>query len=176
VGTVSDATMEEIGRGIELGQQGDRDGARRVFAEVWSSIGANGDALHRCALAHSMADVQDDALAELEWDLRALAAADDVTEARAADAGVPVSIRGFYPSLHLNLADVYRRLGDTARSRAHVDAGRAALGELPEEGYRVMITGALDRVEQALGSCAGSGVSDHGARGMRPAAEERDNT
>jgi hypothetical protein len=49
----------------------EREAARRLFADLWEEIGAGGDALHRCALAHSMADVQDDVREELVWDLRA---------------------------------------------------------------------------------------------------------
>ena len=52
--TEPDPTMTRIGRGIELSQQGEREAARAVFAEVWSDIGGEvGDPFHRCALAHS---------------------------------------------------------------------------------------------------------------------------
>lgn len=53
----SDEVMAGIGRGIELRMAGDHAAARALFAELWDRIGATGDALHRCALAHSMADV-----------------------------------------------------------------------------------------------------------------------
>jgi len=58
--TQPDEMMTRIGHGIELSQSGHRDQARRLFAELWEQIGPQGDALLRCALAHSMADVQDD--------------------------------------------------------------------------------------------------------------------
>lgn len=62
--------MTEIGRGMELSQRGERAAARRVFADVWEQVGGeDGDPLHRCALAHAMADVQDDVHDELTWDL-----------------------------------------------------------------------------------------------------------
>jgi len=101
--TKPDEMMTQIGHGIELSQRGDRDQARRLFAELWEQIGPQGDALHRCALAHSMADVQDNPHDELVWDLRALKAADLVSDERAAQAGVSSPVAGFYPSLHLNL-------------------------------------------------------------------------
>jgi hypothetical protein len=67
---VPDATMTRIGRGMELGQRGEREAARVVFAKIWSDIGCDdGDPLHRCAVAHAMADVQDDVREELIWDL-----------------------------------------------------------------------------------------------------------
>ena len=61
-----DATMNRIGEGVALGQRGERDAARELFAQVWSDIvGDDGNSLHRTALAHSMADVQDDVREEL---------------------------------------------------------------------------------------------------------------
>lgn len=86
--TEPDETMTRIGEGIALNQQGDRDQARQLFEELWERIGADGNSMHRCALAHSMADVQDDPADELVWDLRALQAADAATDAQAEQAGM----------------------------------------------------------------------------------------
>ncbi|MET8054429.1 hypothetical protein ABZU75_43330 [Streptosporangium sp. NPDC005286] len=148
--TEPDVTMAKIGQGMELGQSGERAAARRLFSELWQEIGATGDPLHRCALAHSMADVQDDAHEELLWDLRALEAADLITDARARQAGVTGPASGFYPSLHLNLGDVYRRLGDLDRARDHLRRGRAAVDALGDDGYGQMIRQGLDRLADRL--------------------------
>ncbi|MFI6454864.1 hypothetical protein ACIBF6_25265 [Streptosporangium amethystogenes] len=148
--TEPDATMARIGQGMELGQSGERAAARRLFSELWEEIGATGDPLHRCALAHSMADVQDDAHEELLWDLRALEAADLITDARARQAGVAGPASGFYPSLHLNLGDVYRRLGDLDRARDHLRRGRATVDALGDDGYGQMIRQGLDRLADRL--------------------------
>ncbi len=146
-----DATMVRIGHGTALGQQGDRAAARHLLAEVWADIGGeHGDALHRCALAHAMADVQDDVHDELAWDLRALDAAGSVTDERAAAAGVAGTVAGFYPSLHLNLGECYRKLGDLDAAREHLRRGRAAVGALADDGYgRLVVTG-LDRLAERL--------------------------
>jgi hypothetical protein len=145
-----DAIMTRIGKGIELSQRGERDAARDIFSQVWDEIGPSGDALHRCALAHWMADVQDDVHEELVWDLRALEAADSVTDERAQQAGVTGSVRGFYPSLHLNLGETYRKLGDHYRARDHLERGRAAAGALGDDGYGQMVKGGLDRLADRL--------------------------
>lgn len=151
--TEPDATTARIGRGLELGQRGERAAAREVFAEVWDDIGADGgDPLHRCALAHAMADVQDEVAEELVWDLRALAAAELVTDERAAPAGVTSPVAGFYPSLHLNVGECYRRLGQLERAREHLRAGRAAVGALADDGYGQMVKGGLDRLAERLAS------------------------
>lgn len=151
-----DPVMAGIGEGMELGRQGERAAARELFARLWSEIGEDGDPLHRCALAHSMADVQDDLHQELRWDERALAAADALTDERAAAAGVPAGVASFYPSLHLNLAECHRRLGDAGAARGHLEQARAALGALADDGYGRMIRGGLDRLSARLD--AGEGV------------------
>lgn len=69
--------MTRIAHRMELNHRGERDAARRLFAEIWDDIGREtSNPFHRCALAHAMADVQEDVLGELAWDLRALEAAD----------------------------------------------------------------------------------------------------
>ncbi len=56
---------------MALSHAGERDAARGVFSAVWEEIGGEaGYPFHRCALAHAMADVQDDPADELVWDLR----------------------------------------------------------------------------------------------------------
>jgi hypothetical protein len=148
--TEPDAIMVHIGYGIAIGQQGDRAAARALFTEVWERIGSTGDAFHRCALAHSMADVQDDPADELLWDLRALEAADEVTDERLRSAGVAGAVRGFYPSLHLNLGEVYRKLGDWVKAWEHLGRGRDSSQALGDNDYGKMISDALDRLEARL--------------------------
>ncbi len=149
--TQPDAVMARIGEGNALRERGEREAARDLFAQVWSEIGGEtGDPLHRCALAHSMADVQDDVHEEQAWDLRALAAADLLTDEGAARGGVAISVAGFYPSLHLNLGESYRKLGDLDRAQEHLDRGRAAVNALGNDGYGQMIKGGLDRLADRL--------------------------
>jgi len=145
-----DAVMTRIGHAVELGQRGERQNARQLFAELAEQIGPDGDALHRVALAHAMADVQDDARDELAWDLRALQAADAVTDERAAQAGVAGPVAGFYPSLHLNLGEDYRRLGDLPAARRHLELGQVAAAVLRDDGYSRMIGGGLERLAARL--------------------------
>lgn len=146
----SDAVMTRIGHAVELGQRGERQNARQLFPELEEQIGPDGDALHRVALAHAMADVQDDARDELAWDLRALQAADAVTDERAAQAGVAGPVTGFYPSLHLNLGEDYRKLGDLPAARRHFELGQVAAAVLGDDGSSRMISGGLERLAARL--------------------------
>lgn len=97
----------------------------------------------------SFADVQDDVREELVWDLGALAAADLLTDERAARGGVGGSVAGL-PSLHLNLGECSRKLGEVDRAREHLDRGRASVDALGNDGYGQMIKGGLDRLADRL--------------------------
>ncbi|MGI5521859.1 hypothetical protein ACQEUX_13035 [Micromonospora sp. CA-259024] len=120
----ADVTLARINDGVRLHHhQGEREAARDLFGQIWDDIGGErGDPLHVCFFAHSMADVQDDVQQELVWDQRALAAVDLLTDARVARAGVPLPVASLYPSLHLNLAECYRKLGDLGRAREYPPA------------------------------------------------------
>ncbi|MGJ6966171.1 hypothetical protein ACSDR0_30105 [Streptosporangium sp. G11] len=148
----TDPTMTRIGQGVELHHhQGQREAARDLFAQIWDDIGGEqGDPLHVCVLAHSMADVQDDVHQELMWDLRALAAADLVTDERAGQAGVTISVAGLYPSLHLNVSECYRKLGDLGRAREHLQQARAKIGALGDDEYGQLIKGGLKQLAEQL--------------------------
>lgn len=149
----ADPTMTRIGQGVELHHhRGQREAARELFAQIWDDIGGEqGDPLHVCVLAHSMADVQDDVHQELMWDLRALAVAGQITDERVARAGVPLSVAGLYPSLHLNLSECYRKLGDLGRAREHLQQARAGIGALGDDAYGQLIKGGLERLAEQLG-------------------------
>ncbi|MFG1896809.1 tetratricopeptide repeat protein [Micromonospora zamorensis] len=151
---ITDETLARINQGVQLHHhQGQREAARGLFAQIWDEIGGEqGDPLHVCVLAHSMADVQDDAHQELIWDQRALAAADLLTDDRVAQAGVPMSVAGLYPSLHLNLGECYRKLGDLGRARECLQRAQAGIGALGDDDYAQLIKGGLDRLAQQLTS------------------------
>jgi len=143
--------LVRIGEAVQLSHQGERETARLLFAEIWDEIGGEqGDPLHRCTLAHAMADVQDDVREELLWDQRALAAADLLTDARVAQAGVSLPVAGLYPSLHLNLSECHRKLGDLERARDHLRHAQATIDALGDDGYGQMIRNGLERIAEQL--------------------------
>lgn len=116
-------------------------------------MGDQPDPYHVCTLSHYMADTQDDVLSELAWDLRALDAADQITDARAKQHDASLSVASFFPSLHLNAGDAFLRTGDFIRARLHATAAEAALRNLPDsplaELTRKGIAGLSARVEEA---------------------------
>lgn len=145
-----DDVMARIGQAIELSHSGQREQARQLFDVLWEEIGPDGDPLHRVSVAHWMADVQDDLRAELEWDLRAFQAAGEVTDERARHAGAASPVAAFYPSLHLNLGEDYRKLGDLDAARRHLQFGQAAAANLGSDEYGTMIRGGLQALADRI--------------------------
>lgn len=146
----SDPVLAQVGEGIALHTTGDDEAARALFARLWDEVGEHGDALHRMALAHSMADVVTDPHESLRWDLRALEAAAHVTDERLRAAGITTTIQAFYPSLHLNLGEAYRRVGDFGRAAEHLERGCAALVHLDDDRSAPMFRDALERLAERL--------------------------
>ncbi|MFJ9769394.1 hypothetical protein ACIRUY_36890 [Streptomyces erythrochromogenes] len=158
-----DAVMTRIGQAVILLHAGDREEARNRLGEIWQEIGEEGDSLHRCTLAHYMADAQDDPCDELAWDLRALTAADALgdepghgDEHWAQREPLP-AMRVFYPSLHLSLAADYLKLQRPGAARVHLARARAATGALSDDGYGNGVRAAIARLERRLAAEPGGG-------------------
>ena len=95
-----------------------------------------------------MADLYDDPAQALTWDVRALDAADAVTDQQVHHANLPIV--GFYPSLHLNLADNYRLLGSFDAATSHINAARERSVALCQDSYGDMIRAAIEEVAAAI--------------------------
>lgn len=161
-----DAVMTRIGQAVILLHAGDREEARNRLGDIWAEIGEEGDSLHRCTLAHYMADAQDDPADELAWDLRALTAAADVQgdgpgtgpprDGRPAQQEPHQAMRVFYPSLHLSLAADYVKLRRPEAARVHLARARAATGVLADDGYGNGVRAAIARLERSLAAEPGA--------------------
>ncbi|GAA0448033.1 hypothetical protein GCM10010361_09920 [Streptomyces olivaceiscleroticus] len=158
--TAEDATMKRIEEAIGLQHAGDTDAARQRFTDIWAEIASGGDPFHRCVLAHYMADLQEDPREELEWDLRALAAAGSVTDDRAKQHHASLAIRGFYPSLHLNLAADHHKLGDDDRARDQLSQAQQYVDALHDDDYGRGIRSAIQRLAGQLDATAGKAQRD----------------
>lgn len=83
-------------------------------------------------------------------DLRALEAGTKIDDARLEAAGIAASVQGLVSTLHANLADVFRRMGDDAKAREHVAAGKAVIASLAGDGYSSVVSLALSRITFSL--------------------------
>ncbi|CAL9390718.1 tetratricopeptide repeat protein [Streptomyces griseomycini] len=146
-----DAVLTRIGQVVMLHHAGDREEARHRLLGLWAEIGVYGDPLHRCTLAHYLADTQDDPEDELAWDLRALTAAEEVVGDMPAAYEGALAVRALYPSLHLNLAADYARLGRPDAARSHLHRARGAARTLADDSYGEGVRAAIRRLELRLG-------------------------
>lgn len=143
----SDEMMAAITAAIGLGHAGDRVAARDELERLW---GETDDALHRCTIAHFVADLQGSVTDELMWDERALAVAADLTDERAQQHDASFQVRAFLPSLHLNLADHHRRLGHVSEAQKHLTAAQADIDLLPDDDYGRLVRTGMERIKRAL--------------------------
>jgi hypothetical protein len=67
-----------------------------------------------------------------------------------AEAGVSLPVAGLYPSLHLNLSECHRKLGDLDRARKHLHAAQATIGALGDDEYGRLIRQGLEQVAEQL--------------------------
>jgi hypothetical protein len=119
-----------------------------AFERAWA---ARVDDFDACIAAHYLARVQPDAQATFEWNARA------IEHARLAE---PDLVRGFMPSLHLNLGRSYEDIGDAARAAAEYRRAASCLDALDDDGY-----GALVRRGVAAGLERTAGVASGGLDG-----------
>ncbi|MFF2084248.1 hypothetical protein ACFVVM_10745 [Nocardia sp. NPDC058176] len=148
--TTTDAVITRITQAVTDFRADATDTTRAVLLDLWTEIGVAGDPLHRCTLAHYLADAYDDPAEALVWNVRALDAADALTDARVHDHHAGLRVAGFYPSLHLNLADDFRRLGAFPAATRHLTAATTHLHTLPDDDYGTMIRRALTEVTAAV--------------------------
>jgi hypothetical protein len=147
---MTDPIMTDITAAVTLAHEGDAKTACTRLQDLWEQIGPAGDPFHRCTLAHYMADLYDDPAQALVWDVRALDAAAELTDERVQRHHSTLNIAGFYPSLHLNLADNFRRLGSFEAARNHIDAARQHQDALADDGYGTLIRGAISEIGEAI--------------------------
>ncbi len=126
------ATIRE---GIALREQGRSPEAKALMEPLVGDVERGDDPYVKVFLAHSLADVQEHPQDELAWDLRALAFMDELTDERAIEGGNPGGKNALLPSLHLNLAVDYRRIGDEINARRHFELGHAHLDALSDDEY-----------------------------------------
>ncbi len=140
-----DRTLQgRIRAAVRQRESGDLAGARDALAALRPEANDAG-AFDRLFFAHSFADVQPEPADELRWDLTALHTLDDLTDDEIEREGVPGGRAGLLPSLHLNVADVQRRLGNEDEARRHHALGLEHLDALDDDAYGRSLREAFER-------------------------------
>lgn len=146
---MADETLNSIKESFREFCRGNVSEARESMATIWSDLEDGGGAYHRCVLAHFIADTQQEAADELTWDLKALDIADDALAERV-DGAEADALRRFLPSLHMNVADGYRKLGDFEMARRHLEAGVQTSAALGVDAYGQTVRSELLRIEAQI--------------------------
>ena len=109
--------------GMQAEMQGRPADARDAFLRAWA---ARGDAFEACIAAHYVARHQDTPEEAHRWNAEALTQADAVGDDR---------VRGFYPSLYLNMGHSCEVLGDVSGATRFYELAEARLADVPEGSY-----------------------------------------
>jgi hypothetical protein len=148
---MNDEVMARLSAAVERGRSGDRADARAALEALWAEIGEDdGDAFHRCVIAHFTADLQEDDRSELLWDERALVAVAEVTDERAQRFDESLQVRSFMPSLYLSIADDHRRLGDAERAGHFLARARSTSDALGDDPYGALVRSGTEKIAAAL--------------------------
>lgn len=148
--TTPDPTMDAIVAAVTTARGGDDNSARESLLTIWHQIGVGGDAFHRCTLAHYLADLYAEPAESLVWNVRALDAADSLSDERVQHHAAELQVAGFYPSLYLNLADDFRRLGVFEAADEYAQLARRHVPALPDGPYGDTIRSAIDEIGVAI--------------------------
>lgn len=131
-------------------QAGHRDRARLQLEAIWARVDPD-DLFHRCITAHYLADAQEDAGEELRWDALAMTAARRASPAEFDGRFPGVTLATFMPSLHLNLAASYERVGELTLARVHAAEAKETAAALPSTDIADLTRKAIDRLNRRLG-------------------------
>jgi tetratricopeptide (TPR) repeat protein len=123
------------------GRAGD---ARALFLRAWA---ASGDDLEACIAAHYVARHQPTPADTLGWNREALRRADAVGDER---------VRGFYPSLLLNVADSHEKLGDLPQALEHYRAALARMDDPAAPPHEAHVRASVVRALERLGAASGA--------------------
>ncbi|HEX2205413.1 MAG TPA: tetratricopeptide repeat protein [Longimicrobium sp.] len=114
--------------------------ARALFLQAWE---ASRDDYDACVAAHFVARHQDTPEETLRWNREALARADAAGGER---------VRGFYPSLYLNLAHAHEQVGDLDEARRFYARAAELADALPDDRYGGVVRGGIAEGKKRIGA------------------------
>jgi hypothetical protein len=121
---LDDPVVRLCAEGMQAEAAGRTDDAHALFRQAFD---AATDDYGACVAAHYLARHQTTPEDVLRWNQECLERADRVGDER---------VRGFYASLHLNLARAHEELGDTERALEHYRLAAGRLEDAPAGPYR----------------------------------------
>ena len=134
----NDSVVELCSAGMMAEGEGRMDDARALFEQAWERRTDDFDA---CVAAHYVARRQTTPEDTLRWNLLSLAHADAVADER---------VRGFFPSLYLNVSRSHEVLGDHAEARRYYELAAARVPDLPSDGYGDWVRNGVEAARHRL--------------------------
>ena len=117
--------------GMRAEAEGRAGDARTFFTQAWE---ASMDDYDACVAAHFLARQQDTAQDMLRWNQEALLRADAAGDER---------VRGFYPSLYLNMGFSYEVLGNRAEAVKYYELAAGRTDDLSGGDYGEVVRKAI---------------------------------
>ncbi|MFJ5631655.1 hypothetical protein ACIQF5_03255 [Streptomyces goshikiensis] len=111
-------------QGMHAETEGREARARDLFLQAWEAAEDDYDA---CIAAHYLARHQPTPEETLRWNQECLTRADRVGDDR---------VRGFYASLHANMARAHRDLGQIEQAREHFESAAQHIHDVPAGPHR----------------------------------------
>ncbi|MFC4114528.1 hypothetical protein [Nonomuraea zeae] len=110
-------------QGMQAEAEGRDTDAGSLFRQAWESAG---DDYEACVAAHYLARHQSTPQQTLHWNQECLNRADLVGDDR---------VKGFYASLHLNMAKAYGDLDEPEKAREHFELAATRIDDVPPGQY-----------------------------------------
>jgi len=134
----SNKIIQLCAEGMEAESKGSIEAAKKLFLNAWEESTTD---FEKFTAAHYLARNQENLDEELIWNLESLRLASLINED---------SMKGYFPSLHLNLGKSYEKLNDIEMAIQHYTLAANFTKYLPDDGYgnmiRIGIREALKRV------------------------------
>lgn len=126
--------------------------AKSHFERLWDQSVSSGDPLHRCVVAAQLADLEEDPLRELMWNLRALGAAEHLTMTLDVDEQDGNVLTGLYPTLLVGIAGSHRKLGNAGAAQTNLALARLAIQKVDDDVERASLLNVIDIESTSLRS------------------------
>ncbi|MGD3105279.1 hypothetical protein [Streptomyces sp. YGL11-2] len=148
--------------GMQAEAEGRPEAALGLFQRAWDSAR---DDYEACIAAHYLARHQNSPEETLRWNQECLDRADLVGDER---------VRGFYPSLYVNMGQAHRKLGQLASAHAYFARAAERVADAPQGQYGDWNRFAIaDGLRDAEAAAAAEGDGEAGRRwGLDDAVEE----
>jgi rifampin ADP-ribosylating transferase len=136
----SNKIIQLCAEGMEAEGKGGIEAAKKLFLKAWEESSTD---FEKFTSSHYLARNQENIQEELKWNLESLRLASLINED---------SMKGYFPSIHLNIGKSYEKLNDNEKAIEHYKAAVDYLHHLSEDGYGQMIRTGVEAAVKRVAS------------------------